>query len=143
MEVEPGGVNVIPGRATFTVDPRDIDGDVYDRLETRIADEADRVCEQHREGLEKETLQRLPPVPCSGESRDAIEAVCEQLGLDPFGLPSGAGHDGMQLSGLCPIGMIFDRSRDGISHNLAEWSSKEDCAAGTEILYHALLRLAG
>ena len=94
-------------------------------------------------GLETETLQRLPPVPCFGAAREAIEAACKGLGFQPFGLPSGAGHDGMQLSGLCPIGMIFDRSRDGISHNLAEWSSKEDCAAGTEILYHALLRLAG
>jgi allantoate deiminase len=143
MEVEPGGVNVIPGRATFTVDLRDIDGDVRDRLEGRIADEAARVCEQRGVGLETETLQRLPPVPCSGEARDAIEAACEQLGFDPFGLPSGAGHDGMQLSGLCPIGMIFVRSRDGISHNPAEWSSKKDCAAGAEILDHTLLRLAG
>jgi allantoate deiminase len=49
----------------------------------------------------------------------------------------------MQLSGLCPIEMIFVRSRDGISHNPAEWSSKEDCAVGTKILYHTLLRLAG
>ena len=143
MEVEPGGVNVIPGRATFTVDLRDIDGDVRDRLEARIADEAARVCEQRGVGLETKTLQRLPPVACSGEARDAIEAACEQLGFEPFGLPSGAGHDGMQLSGLCPIGMIFVRSRDGISHNPAEWGLKEDCAAGAEILYHALLRLAG
>ena len=143
MEVEPGGVNVIPGRATFTVDLRDVDGDVRDRLEARIADEAALVCEQRGVGLETETLQRLPPVPCFGAARDAIEAACEGLGFQPFGLPSGAGHDGMQLSGLCPIGMIFVRSRDGISHNPAEWSSKEDCAAGAEILYHTLLRLAG
>jgi allantoate deiminase len=120
MEVEPGGVNVIPGRATFTVDQRDIDGDVRDRLEARNADEAARVCEQRGVGRETETLQRLPPVPCSGEARDAIVAACERLGFDPFGLPSGAGHDGMQLSGLCPIGMIFVRSRDGIGHNPAE-----------------------
>ena len=120
MEVEPGGVNVIPGRATFTVDLRDIDVDVRDRLEACIADEAARVCEQRGVGLETETLQRLPPVPCSGEARDAIEAACEQLGFDPFGLPGGAGHGGMQPSGLCPIGMIFVRCTDGIGHNPAE-----------------------
>ncbi len=49
----------------------------------------------------------------------------------------------MQLKELCPIGMIFVRSKDGISHNPAEWSSKEDWAAGTEVLYRTLLRLAG
>ena len=48
----------------------------------------------------------------------------------------------MQLTGLCPIGMIFVRSRDGISHNPAEWSSKEDCAAGAEVLRRTLVTLA-
>ena len=142
MEAEPGGVNVILGRATFTLDLRDIDGGVCDRLEARIADEPTRVCERRGVG-ETETLQGLPPVPCSGETRDAIEAACEELGFEPFGLPSGAGHNGMQLSGLCPIGMIFVRSGDGISHNPAEWSSKEDCAAAAEILYRTLVKLAG
>lgn len=143
IEVEPGGVNVIPGRATLTLDLRDIDGEARDRLEARIVDEAARACEQRGVGLETQTLQRLPPVPCSGGARDAVEAACEELGFEPFGLPSGAGHDGMQLAGLCPIAMVFVRSREGISHNPAEWSSKEDCAAGAAILYHALLRLAG
>jgi allantoate deiminase len=48
----------------------------------------------------------------------------------------------MQLVGLCPVGMIFIRSKDGISHNPEEWSSKEDCTGGTNVLYHATLDLA-
>lgn len=142
MEVEPGGINVIPGRAAFTVDLRDIAQDVRDRLEARIMDETARLCEERGVALVTETLQRLPPVPCAGRARDAIEAACVELGHEPFALPSGAGHDGMQLSGLCPIGMIFIRSRDGISHNPAEWSTKADCAAGANVLYRTLVRLA-
>jgi allantoate deiminase len=38
--------------------------------------------------------------------------------------------------------MIFVRSKDGVSHNPEEWSSKEDCAAGANVLYHTVLRLA-
>ncbi len=38
--------------------------------------------------------------------------------------------------------MIFIRSKDGLSHNGAEYSSPEDCAAGTAVLYGALYRLA-
>jgi len=38
--------------------------------------------------------------------------------------------------------MIFVRSRNGVSHNPDEWSSKEDCATGANVLYHTTLDLA-
>ncbi|HZG73803.1 MAG TPA: M20/M25/M40 family metallo-hydrolase, partial [Chondromyces sp.] len=57
-------------------------------------------------------------------------------------LPSGAGHDGMQFKHFCPTGMIFIRSKNGISHNPEEWSSKEDCGIGTNILYETILELS-
>ena len=39
------------------------------------------------------------------------------------------------------MGMIFVRSKDGVSHNPEEWSSKEDCTAGANVLYHTTLDL--
>ena len=100
------------------------------------------VCEKRGVELETKTLQRLLPAPCSTLVRDAAREACGELGFEPFELASGAGHDGMHLTELCPIGMIFVRSREGISHNPAEYSSKEDCAAGAEVLYRTLLKLA-
>jgi allantoate deiminase len=41
------------------------------------------------------------------------------------------------------MGMIFVRSREGISHNPKEWSSPEDCEAGCRVLYSAVLDVAG
>ena len=38
--------------------------------------------------------------------------------------------------------MIFIRSKDGVSHSPDEWSSKEDCTAGANVLYQATLDLA-
>jgi hypothetical protein len=75
-------------------------------------------------GLEGNTLQRVAPGPCSELVRKPAEAACKELGLEPFSLVSGAGHDGMQLTKLCPMGMLFVRSKGGISHNPAEWSSQ-------------------
>ena len=49
----------------------------------------------------------------------------------------------MRLTELCPIGMVFVRSENGVSHNPDEYSSKEDCAAGADVLYRTLLELAG
>ncbi len=48
----------------------------------------------------------------------------------------------MHLKDICPVGMVFVRSKDGISHNPDEWSSKQDCAAGANVLYRTVLGLA-
>jgi allantoate deiminase len=142
LEVEPGGINIIPGKARFSLDLRDIDEGVRDRVEGRILEEAEEVCRRRGVRLEIETLQRLAPAPCSDPVRSAAEKACEKFGIRPHALPSGAGHDGMQLTDLCPIGMIFVRSRNGVSHNPDEWSSQEDCAVGADALYWTVLDLA-
>ncbi len=142
LELEPGGINIIPGRVSFSLDLRDIDEEVRNGVESRIADEAERLCEERGIMLETETLQRLPSVSCSDLVRGAAKAACRELGLEPFELASGAGHDGMHLAKLCPIGMIFVRSKSGLSHNPAEYSSKEDCVAGAGVLNRTLFELA-
>jgi allantoate deiminase len=143
LDLSPGGINIIPGRVSFSLDLRDIDQRVRDGVEARISNEAGRLCNERSIALETETLQRLPPVPCAELVRGAAREACEALGYEPFELASGAGHDGMQLADLCPVGMIFVCSKNGLSHNPDEYSSKEDCAAGAEVLYRTLLRLAG
>jgi allantoate deiminase len=143
LDLEPGGINIIPGKVRFSLDLRDIDEGVRDGVEARIMEGAEEVCRRRGVELEVETLQRLAPAPCSDLVRGAAERACRRLGIRVLALPSGAGHDGMQLANLCPMGMIFARSRDGVSHNPDEWSSKEDCAAGAEVLFHTVLDLAG
>jgi allantoate deiminase len=143
LDLEPGGINIIPGKVRFSLDLRDIDEGVRDGVEARIMEGAEEVCRRRGVELEVETLQRLAPAPCSDLVRGAAERACRRLGIRVLALPSGAGHDGMQLANLCPMGMIFVRSRDGVSHNPDEWSSREDCAAGAEVLFHTVLDLAG
>jgi allantoate deiminase len=142
LDLEPGGINIIPGEVRFSLDLRDIDEGVRDRVEGRIMEGAEEICRRRGVELEVEALQRLAPAPCSDPVRGAAERACWRLGIRPHALPSGAGHDGMQLTDLCPMGIIFVRSRSGISHNPDEWSSREDCAAGAEVLYHTVLDLA-
>jgi acetylornithine deacetylase/succinyl-diaminopimelate desuccinylase-like protein len=57
------------------------------------------------------------------------------VGLSP--LPeavSGALHDAAILAPLVPTVMLFVASRDGISHNPAEFSRIDDIAAATRLL---------
>ena len=142
IEARPGGINIIPGGVELSLDLRDIDEAVRDRAEGRIRERAGEACGRRGIGLSFGELQRLPPAPCSEEIRDTIAAACEREGIRPYALPSGAGHDGMHVAELCPMGMIFVRSKDGISHNPKEWSSREDCETGCKILYLTVLDLA-
>jgi len=142
LQLFPGGINIIPGKVEFTLDLRDVNESIRDEVENRIVAGAKVLCEQRGVGLQIEDLQRIAPTLCSNEIQEMAKLACETIGVEPFFLPSGAGHDCMQLTNLCPIGMLFIRSKDGISHNPAEWSSKEDCADGANVLYHTVLQLS-
>jgi len=143
LQLLPGGVNIIPGEVQFSLDLRHIDETQRNELEQRIRSFTDHICKEQDIQYSIELLQRVPPAPSSPEIISTIEKAAQQLGITAIPqLVSGAGHDGMQFHSLCPIGMIFVRSKDGISHHPDEWSSKEDCAAGTNLLYYTLLQLA-
>ncbi|WP_033012653.1 hydantoinase/carbamoylase family amidase [Geobacillus kaustophilus] len=142
LHVYPGGINVIPERVEFVLDLRDLKADVRDQVWNAIAARAETIAKERNVRLTTERLQEMPPVLCSDEVKRAAEAACQKLGYPSFWLPSGAAHDSVQLAPICPIGMIFVRSQDGVSHSPAEWSTKEDCAAGAEVLYHTVWQLA-
>jgi allantoate deiminase len=142
LGVEPGGINIIPGRVEISLDLRDIEERTRDLVEERILQRAREVCVKRGVGFETEVLQRMAPTSCSETVLGAARAACEKLGIRPHELASGAAHDGMQLVELCPMGMIFIRSKNGVSHSPDEWSSKEDCTAGGNVLYHTVLDLA-
>ncbi|WP_438348071.1 Zn-dependent hydrolase [Paenibacillus sp. FA6] len=143
FRIVPGGVNIIPGQVQFSLDLRDIDESARDLLETRIGDYVSQVCKKYDIEFQIDLLQRVAPAPCSTDIQEAIAHAGRIAGLSnlPY-VVSGAGHDGMQFSSSWPIGMIFVRSQEGISHSPEEWSSQDDCGVGTEVLYHTLLQLA-
>ncbi|MBX7263740.1 MAG: hypothetical protein K1X46_06795 [Chitinophagaceae bacterium] len=63
------------------------------------------------------------------------------LNVDAPELMSGPFHDSLPLSYACYYGMIFIRSKDGISHNPLEYSSYEDIALGTQVLLGTVQRI--
>ncbi len=73
----------------------------------------------------------------------AIERSAGRLGLATQRMPSGAGHDAQMLARVCPTAMIFTPSVEGLSHNIAEYTSPEDVGAGADVLLQTLLALAG
>lgn len=139
----PGGVNIVPGLARFSIDMRHLDPAVRDRLFDNIKKRSDEI--SARRGVKCEIQVKTKqdvPTPCDQEIIDLIAGVVEEEGLPLFKIPSGAGHDSTAFIPFCPSGMIFIRSHEGISHNKDEYSTPEDCAVGAEVLYKSLLELA-
>jgi acetylornithine deacetylase/succinyl-diaminopimelate desuccinylase-like protein len=128
VEVEPGAVNVIPGRVSVSVDARAPDRERLDRL---VA------------ALELEPDFRLEPVAMAEKQLAALQAELEERGLPVVELPSGAGHDAAILAAAgVPTAMLFVRSLNGgISHSPQEHSSPEDVALAVDVLAGALARL--
>ena len=120
IEVEPNATNVVPAKATVSVDARSADAALLDELIDEIGFELD---------------WRSDPVPMS----DAFAAVLP----DAPRLVSGAGHDAMMLAAAgVPSSMLFVRSLNGgISHHPDELSSPDDIALAVDALTDALARL--
>jgi N-carbamoyl-L-amino-acid hydrolase len=74
---------------------------------------------------------------------DAVEAAAKEMGYSYRRITSGAGHDACNLATVIPAAMIFVPCKDGISHNELEDATQADCAAGANVLLHAVLALAG
>ena len=55
---------------------------------------------------------------------------------------SGAYHDSLLIAEIAPMAMIFVPSKDGISHDPAEFTEYSDIALGTEVLTDTLIELA-
>ena len=129
IEVEPGGINVIPGRVRFTIDARAPDRDRLRRLMSELAiDDADAVL----------------PTDFIGAPIDALREAIAARGLPVVELASGAGHDaGVLARAGVPSAMLFVRALNGgASHSPDELSSVEDAALAVDVLTEALDRLA-
>ena len=143
LSLQPGGVNIIPGKVEFTLDLRDVDEPTRDEVEKNILSRAEQISIERGVHCKTEVLQRIAPVICDERIQNVITEVLTELDIEPMQLISGAGHDGMQFKDLCPVGMIFVRSKNGISHHPDEYTSPEDCALAAEVLYNTLLQVAG
>jgi N-carbamoyl-L-amino-acid hydrolase len=70
-----------------------------------------------------------------------ISEVSARLGLKTKSMPSGAGHDAQKLTQICPTGMIFVPSVDGISHSPSEFTKPEDVSNGCQVLMESVLAI--
>jgi N-carbamoyl-L-amino-acid hydrolase len=141
IQAFPGATNVIPGRVTTSLDVRDLDAAKIKLVFDRIMAEVKQIETATGTKFEFKQTTSSKPALTDARIRAAIDNAAKGMGLTTLLLPSGAGHDGQEIAHICPIGMIFVPSRDGISHSPREYSTPEDITNGTNVLLHTLLKL--
>ena len=135
FKVYPGAPNVIPERVEMIVEIRGLDATVLAQAQAIICKETETL------GGNFDPVVIKPPVAADAVVRESIAAACDKLDLSTMVMSSGAGHDAMNMSLLCPQGMFFVPSKDGISHSKDEYTSPEDCLNGARVMLEAVMEL--
>lgn len=141
VDIEPGSINVIPGKVTLWVDLRGVEQESILAAVNELHDAVADIAEDDSIEVVTDVLTADKPVPLSKELADISEQVCQDLGIAYRRMNSGAGHDAMHLATLLPTTMIFVPSIDGISHNPAEYTRPEDIELGVKVLWQTICRL--
>ncbi len=142
LELRPNLVNVVPASATFTVDIRNTDEAILQEAERRFSEFLTSTAEAEGCTVETKELARFEPVIFDDRIIDLVETTALALGHSVKRMPSGAGHDAQMLARVCPTAMVFTPSRDGISHNPAEYTAPADLEAGANVMMQVMLQLA-
>jgi allantoate deiminase len=142
MSVQPGASNVIPGQVTLSLDVRHQESAVLAEACNQLHERAIQISERRHVRLHWPPMQENSTVPCTPRLVGLLARAIEEAGYPVFSLPSGAGHDGVTMSELTAIAMLFVRCRGGISHNPAESVTTEDVGVAIDVLERFVLLLS-
>ncbi|MFC1997867.1 M20/M25/M40 family metallo-hydrolase, partial [Chloroflexota bacterium] len=140
--IEPGAFNIIPERATASLEFRAPTVELLNLLETAMLDLAQEQADRFGLGLEIKFLGKHSPALMNSNIQAIFHNAAQFLCLSTIPLNSGAGHDAQSLANICPTGMIFVPSIDGISHSHQEFTNWQDCVNGANMLLLTVLELA-
>jgi hydantoinase/carbamoylase family amidase len=134
ITVAPGGANVVPGYADFTIDVRAATPEGVAELERLVGETVARIAEEERLEAELEPTYLLEPLELDAQLVGAVERAAATEGATSRRMPSGAGHDAMVVGRRVPAAMVFVPSRGGISHSPEEYSSPAAVELGMRVL---------
>jgi N-carbamoyl-L-amino-acid hydrolase len=141
LEVSPNSPNVIPGEVKFSIELRDLSPAKLKDLGATIGARAEQIARGTNTRIELTPSRHNPPASADTGVQDLIAAAAQERGLSTLRMPSGAGHDAQMMARLCPMGMIFVPSVDGISHSPRELTTWDDCTRGADVLLDTVLAM--
>ncbi len=142
LSLSPNVGNVVPGETRMLLDVRHADDRIRRRVTEEIRDEAERIAAARRVEVGWTLRYDTPAVELDQRLRGRLADAVRDQGLPVLELVSGAGHDAVVLSRVCPAAMLFVRCAGGISHDPRESVSQEDVGVALDVLERAVRSLA-
>lgn len=142
LELHPGVVNVIPGRAALTVDLRDRDKARLSAAEAALTEFVEHLARETGVRIGGERMVRCDPVAFDPAICEMVEAAARGRDLPTRRMTSGAGHDAQMIARIAPAAMIFVPSTAGVSHSPREHTPDDALVAGANVLLDVVARLA-
>lgn len=142
LSVEPSASNAIPGKVVLSLDIRHQEDAVRLAAIERIESMLVNITEAEAIQWEWKLISESASLHCSPRLVNLLKQSVLQAGYEAKMIASGAGHDGVQISRLSEIAMLFVRCRAGISHNPLEYAAPEDIEIAADVLLATILRLA-
>jgi N-carbamoyl-L-amino-acid hydrolase len=139
IENKPNSRNVVPGEVFVCVDLRHREDATLDTMETALEQALPEICQPLGLAFALQKIWHQPAVRFDSTCVAAVRRGAQTAGYSARDMVSGAGHDAAYISRVAPAAMVFVPCRDGVSHNEAEFSSKEQCAKGAQVLLQAVL----
>ena len=146
FNIPDGAVNVVPGKAVFSIDIRAAEDAIRAAAVNDVLAEIHQIeIRRNVRALVRQTHETGSSV-CAPWLQEQWAASLQRLGLPRRRLPSGAGHDAMAMAAICDVAMLFVRcGNGGISHHPDETMSVGDAdmaaAAFTDFVEHFSRRL--
>jgi len=134
LAVHPGAPNSIPGRVTYSIDIRAPEDTARQQAIDDITGLLQQIAARHRVAVTLNRTHDAPATLCAQWLQEQLSHAVASQDIQPFFLPSGAGHDAMAVAALCPVGMLFVRCKGGISHTPEESITEEDAETAVAVL---------
>jgi allantoate deiminase len=142
LTVSPGAANVIPAEVVHTLDVRHAKDGVRRAALLKLGRVARRIAQERGLKVSWQRTQDNGAVACSPVLTAALQRSVKAVQGKSLSLVSGAGHDGVVMSTLTPVAMLFVRCRDGLSHHPDEYASPRDIGVALAVIVDFLERVA-
>jgi allantoate deiminase len=142
LEARPGAPNVVAGAAVASLDVRHADDAVREAAVAALRAEAQRIGASRGVEVAWHDVMSAPAVAVDARLGALLAEAVAERGLPVVRLASGAGHDGVALSALTGVAMLFVRCAGGVSHHPDESVAQADVAVALDVLHGFVGRLA-
>ncbi len=133
IEVQHAASNVIPGKATCSLDLRSGSKKKLTRAYEDLNEICEEICNNRKVYFAWNLVHETHSVTCDDGLNKLLKKSIKQKEMELVELESGAGHDAVAISIVAPVSMLFVKCFEGISHNPLEKVEVKDIATALEI----------